>query len=128
MSAFLADVIVVVHFGIVLFCIAGEIMILLGAASGWRWIRNLTFRLLHLGMVLFVAAEALLGIICPLTEWEYDLRLSAGQEYEEGMSFVARIIRKIIFYEFPAWVFTALYVGFGLLVLLTLILVRPHRK
>ncbi|OHE61078.1 MAG: hypothetical protein A2Y36_17215, partial [Treponema sp. GWA1_62_8] len=101
MSAFLADVIVVVHFGIVLFCIAGEIMILLGAASGWRWIRNLTFRLLHLGMVLFVAAEALLGIICPLTEWEYDLRLSAGQEYEEGMSFVARIIRKIIFYEFP---------------------------
>ena len=128
MSAFLADIIVVVHFGIVMFCIAGEMMILVGAASGWRWIRNLTFRLLHLGMVLFVAAEALLGIICPLTEWEYDLRLSAGQEYEEGMSFVARIIRKIIFYEFPAWVFTALYVGFGLLVLLTLILVRPHRK
>ncbi len=127
MYTFLADVILVIHSGIVAFCVGGELAILAGAAFGWKWIRNLPFRITHLCMVLYVAGEAILGITCPLTEWEYDLRLLAGQPYE-NMSFVARIIRKLIFYDFPPWVFTALYVGFGLIILLTFILIRPRRK
>jgi hypothetical protein len=128
MAAFLADLTVFAHFLIVSFCVLGEAAILLGAALRWKWIRNLAFRIVHLGTVLFVALEAILGMTCPLTEWEYRLRGAAGQRYEADLSFLARILRKIIFYDFPHWVFTALYVGFGALILVTFILVRPARK
>jgi hypothetical protein len=128
MSAFLADLIVVVHFGIVSFCVLGELAILAGAALKWGWVRNLAFRIVHLCVVLYVAGEAILGVPCPLTEWEYDLRLAAGQRYDQDMSFVARLVRSVIFYDFPAWVFTALYVGFGALVLIALVLVPPRRR
>jgi hypothetical protein len=128
MSAFFADVIVVIHLAIVSFCVAGELAILTGAAFKWKWIRNMIFRVLHLCMVLYVAGEAILGITCPLTEWEYRLRKMSGQHYAQDMSFVARIVRKIIFYDFPSWVFMDIYIGFGLLILLTFLLVRPRRK
>ncbi len=128
MAAFLADLIVLVHFLIVSFCVLGELAILLGAALRWKWIRDLAFRIVHLCTVLFVAAESIFGMTCPLTEWEYRLRSAAGQKYDSDMSFLARIVRKIIFYDFPHWVFTALYVGFGALILLTFILIRPARK
>ncbi len=56
------------------------------------------------------------------------LRTAAGQGSERDLSFVARIIRRVIFYDFPPALFTALYVGFGLLILLTFVLVGPRRK
>jgi hypothetical protein len=125
MEALLADLLVAVHFLIVAFCVLGEASILLGAVCKWRWIRRLSFRLAHLGAVLFVAGEAILNIPCPLTEWEYALRMSSGQHHEQDVSFVARIIRSIIFYDFPSWFFTVLYIGFGVVVLLTFIFIRP---
>lgn len=128
MEAVLADMLVVVHFFIVAFCVFGQFYILIGAVFNWRRIRSLSFRAAHLATVLFVAGEAILGISCPLTEWEYVLRMSAGQHYEKDMSFVARIIRGIIFYDFHASFFTALYVGFGAVVLLTFILIKPRRS
>jgi hypothetical protein len=128
MSAFLADLLVVLHFGIVGFCVIGELAILAGAVFKWKWIRTIAVRVIHLCLALYVAGESILGIPCPLTEWEYNLRVRAGQRYDRDMSFVARIIRKIIFYDFPSWVFTALYIGFGLLILLTFVLIRPRRK
>jgi hypothetical protein len=128
MDAFLADLIVVIHLVIVSFCVGGEILILMGFALKWEWIRNTLFRVLHLAAILYVALEAILGITCPLTLWEYYLRLKAGQGSGEQLSFVASLVRKIIFYDFPPWVFTALYSGFGVLVLLTFIFIRPRRK
>jgi len=128
MYAFLADALVCAHFLVVAFSVAGEATILAGAALGWKWIRNLPFRLLHLALVLYVAGESVFGVVCPLTEWEYLLRTAAGQGSERDLSFVARIIRSVIFYDFPPEFFTALYVGFGLLILLTFVLVRPIRK
>lgn len=127
MKAFIADLIVVLHFGIVSFCVGGELAILAGAICKWKWIRNLAFRITHLCMILLVAGEAVLGITCPLTDWEYDLRVAAGQSSERNLSFVARLVRKIIFYDFPPWVFTTLYIGFGLVVLLTFLFIRPRR-
>jgi len=128
MDAFLADVIVVIHFGIVSFSVVGELAILVGTFFKWEWIRNLAFRLVHLLLILYVAGEAIFGVTCPLTEWEYRLRLAAGQQYNQNLSFVARLVRSIIFYDFPPWVFTALYVGFGIVVLLTWIFIKPMRK
>jgi hypothetical protein len=127
MAAALADAIVAFHLCIVSFCVVGELAIIAGALLKWRWIRNPIFRVAHLGLVLYVAGEAMLGIPCPLTEWEYRLRMAAGQLHDRNIPFVGRLIRSVIFYDFPAWVFVAIYVGFGALVLATLILVRPRR-
>jgi hypothetical protein len=128
MAAFLADAIVTLHLCIVSFCVVGELAILAGALFRWRWIRNLAFRLAHLGLVLYVAGESILGITCPLTDWEYHLRLAAGQRGEQNISFVGRLIRGLIFYDFPPAFFTAMYVGFGALVLATCVFVRPRRR
>jgi hypothetical protein len=130
MAAFglVADVIVSVHLCYVGFTIGGEICILLGGPLRWRWVRNLGFRIAHLASVVLVAVEALAGAQCPLTVWEFQLRVLAGQRVEGQISFIARLVRSIIFYNFPAWVFLAAYVGFAVLVGLSLLLVPPVRR
>ena len=101
---------------------------MLGAALSWRWIRNLPFRIVHLAACVLVAAEAILGALCPLTSWEYGLRERAGQHFENQIPLTARIVRSIIYYDFPPWVFTAAYIGFGLIVALTFIFIRPRGR
>ena len=102
-------------------------VILLGGGLSWRWVRALPFRIVHLAAVVLVAVEALAGARCPLTVWEYWLRVKAGQTAEAQVSFVARLVRSIIFYDLPAWVFLAAYVAFAALVALTfLVIVRPR--
>lgn len=128
MYAVLADTIVAFHLLYVSFAVGGELLILLGGITRWNWVRNVPFRIAHLVAVLFVAVESIVGMICPLTEWEYNLRRKAGQTAEEDITFIGRLIRMIIFYEFPDWFFTLLYTGFGGLVLLTLLLVPPRKK
>ena len=126
--ALLADLIVIVHFCYVTFTVGGELLILVGGALWWPWVRNLAFRLVHLGSVVLVAGEALAGASCPLTMWEYRFRILAGQRVEEQISFVARLLRSIIFYNFPPWVFLVSYVGFAVVVGLTLVLIPPQYK
>ena len=75
---------------------------------------------------MLVAAEALLGWVCPLTEWEYLLRVAAGQQGERDISFVGRLFRLLVFYDLPTWFFTILHVSIALLVVLTLVLVPPR--
>ena len=127
-AALAADLVVAFHSLYVLFAVGGELAILAGALLHWRWIRGMTFRLLHLAAVIFVAIEASIGIACPLTVWEYKLRRAAGQTTEEEVSFIGRIIRELIFYDFPAWIFTSLYIGFGAVVILTFLFIPPRRR
>lgn len=124
----MADTLVFLHLCYLVFTVGGELAVIAGWIRGWGWIRNRVFRFLHLASVLLVALEALLGIWCPLTVWEYRLRHAAGQVVEEDISFVGRLLRMILFYEFPPVFFTVLYVGFGGLVLLTFIHVPPRKK
>jgi hypothetical protein len=118
----IADAILVVHFGIVLFIVGGLLAVWIGARR-WAWVRNPWFRYAHLGAIAFVAAEALIGIACPLTVWEDALRGGARAE-----SFVGRWVRWALFYEAPEWVFTAAYAAWALATLLTLRLVPPRRR
>lgn len=124
----MADIVVGTHLLYLLFTVGGELLILAGGVMHWEWIRNMPFRIIHLIAVVLVAIEAVVGILCPLTELEYQLRRAAGQYVENEISLVGRIIRSILFYDFPAWFFTALYVGFGALVVLTFFLFPPRRK
>ena len=126
--ALLADVILVLHSCYVAFTVGGEIVILLGGWLRWGWVRNLPFRIIHLASVILVAVEALAGESCPLTVWEYRLRLLAGQQVEGQISFIGRLVRSLIFYDFPAWVFLVAYVAFALAVGLTFVLVAPARR
>ncbi len=73
--------------------------------SGGAGYSNPWFRYLHLGAIAFVAAEALLGIACPLTVWEDLLRGGVRPE-----SFVARWVQYFLYYRAPEWVFTSAYV------------------
>ena len=120
MQALLADFVLIVHFGFVLFVVGGLALIWVGAATGWRWVRNFWFRIAHLGAIVLVAGEALGGIWWPLTLWEARLR---GSEVEK--SFVAHWIHRVMFYDFSEWVFTAAYVLFALVVVASWWFVRP---
>ncbi len=123
-SGLLADVILVVHFAFVLFVVGGFALILLGAARGWRWIRNAPFRYAHLGAIAFVALEALVGVACPLTVWEDAMRRASP----ESPSFVGRWVSYFLYYDLPTWVFTTVYVLFALAVAMTLVWIPPRRR
>ncbi|MDH5534941.1 MAG: DUF2784 domain-containing protein [Betaproteobacteria bacterium] len=122
MRTLAADAILLLHFLFVLYVVGGLALTWIGAALSWRWVRNFWFRIAHVAAIAFVAAESLAGVWCPLTVWEDALRGT-----REDMSFVARWIHRILFYNFPEWVFTVLYVAFTAAVVLTLWLVPPRR-
>ena len=118
----LADAVLIVHFLFVLFVAGGLFAIWTGAALGWTWVRHFRFRVAHLAASLFVMAESLVGMACPLTVWEDLLR----QTGPGGASFMQRWVGRLIFYNLPEWVFTLAYVLFALAVMATFRLVRPQ--
>ncbi len=122
-----ADVTVLVHMAYVLFVIFGFLLTLIGCLMGWQWIRNPWFRGIHLAMILIVVAEAWLGITCPLTTWEHQLREQAGGQSYQG-AFVANLVHDWLFFDAPPWVFTVIYSLFGGGVLLTFLVAPPRWK
>ncbi|GHT11255.1 hypothetical protein FACS1894170_04570 [Planctomycetales bacterium] len=126
--SFLADLIVVVHFGYVSFVVLGLLVVLIGGGFGWQFVRNFWFRILHLAMILIVVAESLLGIICPLTVWEYNLRVAAGQQDVSDVSFIARTIHNLMFFDVSMTFLTCCYCLFGLAVIASWWFVPPRWK
>ena len=124
----LADVILAVHFLFVLFVVGSLPLIWAGAWRGWDFVRNRRFRFAHLGAILFVVGESLLGMVCPLTAWEDELRQAELHQTENSGSFIQRWLHHILFYDFPEGVLTTVYVLFALLVAATFRLVPPHRR
>ncbi len=122
---FLADVVVVAHAAYVAFVVFGLLAILVGIVRRWAWVRNFWFRAIHLAMIAVVVAEALIGIICPLTIWEHRLREAAGESIAEG-TFIGRWTHELIFVEAPQWVLTIVYCLFGAVVLATFLLAPPR--
>jgi Protein of Unknown function (DUF2784) len=110
-AGWLADAVLLVHVLFVLFVAGGFVLILAGARR-WGWVRNRAFRIAHLAAIAFVAAETLLGVTCPLTRWE-DLLRAAGREER---SFVGRWLGRLLYYDFPEWVFALAYCAFALAV------------
>jgi hypothetical protein len=123
----LADFIVVFHASYVGFVVFGLAAILVGAALGWRWVRNFWFRVAHLVAIGVVVLESLGGIPCPLTVWESQLRRAGGQAGYSG-DFIGYWAHRLIFYQAEPWVFTILYILFGLAVLVAFILAPPRRR
>jgi hypothetical protein len=122
--ALFADIILTVHFLFVLFVVGGLILIWTGAALRWRWIRNSWFRLAHLAAIVFVAAESLIGVACPLTQWENALR--PGDSY--GGSFIQSWLHRLLYYDLPESVFTLAHILFALAVIITFFAIRPYPR
>ena len=123
MRALIADLVLLLHFALAAFIVAGIVGTWLGWALGWQWIRRRGFRLAHLAAISVVAAEALLGIACPLTVWEDNLRGGPGSR-----SFVARWVGRLLYYDLPEWVFSALYVSAAAATILAWWLVPPQPR
>jgi hypothetical protein len=123
-SHVLADVILVVHALLVLFNVGALPLIWIGYFRGWTFVRNFSFRIIHLLLIGVVAAESVFGMMCPLTTWESELR-GSGAQLEGG--FIAYWLHRLLFFEFSPWVFTIAYVLFFLLVAFTFYWVPPHR-
>ena len=116
----LADLILVIHFCIAGFIAAGFVLVPLGAALDWRWIRRRRLRQLHAGAIVFVALESAAGVACPLTLWEAMLR--GGAVGETGF------IGRLLYWDFPAAVFTGLYVILALLAIVLWRRVPPQAR
>ncbi len=126
MYGFLADLIVIVHCVYIAYVLLGQLAICVGWALGHRWVRNFWFRLTHFAAIAFVAFEAAIDMVCPLTVWENQLRVLAGQEGRPG-TFMGRLFHDLIFVSLPSHYFDWMYFGFAALVLGTFVFCLPHR-
>ena len=118
-----ADFVLVVHAAFVLFVVGGLFATWVGIARGSRFALNPWFRGAHLAAIAFVMLEAIFGYMCPLTIWEDALR---GEASEKG--FIQRGIHAWLYWDWPAWAFTAIYVAFGALVAATWLRFPPRRS
>ena len=123
----LADIIAIIHIGYVIYVILGFILIVAGIILRWKWIRNLPFRITHLLAIVGVACEALLGVNCPLTVLEYELRYALNLS-EEKVSFIGAIVDSLLYYNAPGWLFTIVYAAFAITVIITFIIAPPTRR
>lgn len=112
----LADAVLALHFGVVVFVVGGLVVVVVGNRLGWRWVNHWWFRLCHLAAIAFVALQSWFGALCPLTTLESWLRVQAGGP-GYSKSFIEHWLESILFYEAPFWVFVLAYTLFALLVL-----------
>lgn len=122
--SFLADIIVVIHLSYACFVLFGLLAIIIGVFCGWIWVKNFTFRVIHLVCTILVPLESIVRITCPLTTLE-NLFLRASGTDGYNRSFIGNLIKEILFYEAPEWVFTIIYVALATLVVLYFILHPP---
>lgn len=111
----LADVVLMLHFSIVVFVVGGLVLTIVGNLRAWRWVNGLWFRLVHLSAIAVVVVQAWLGAACPLTSFEMWLRANARAATYSG-SFIEHWLQRLLYYDAPAWVFTLGYSLFGVLV------------
>ena len=71
-----ADLVLIFHFGIVIFITSLFVIIPVGYKLEWKWPRNRKLRSTHLFLIFFVTTETVFGLTCPLTLIEHNLRLS----------------------------------------------------
>lgn len=115
-----ADLLVVIHLGFIFFVVLGGLLVF-----KWRAVMYL-----HLPAVLWGVLLELFGWLCPLTPWEKQLRLLAGEE-GYNVSFVEHYLLPIVY---PPELGRELQILLGLfvvvvnLVIYGLLIIRHQRK
>lgn len=121
----IAELVLLMHTLFVGFVVIGLLLIIIGKLQNWNWVFNPWFRLLHIIAIGIVVLQSWLGMICPLTTIEQELRERAGDDIYSG-SFVAHWLEAILYYQAPAWVFITIYTLFGVAVLASWFWVKPR--
>jgi hypothetical protein len=122
-----ADLVLALHFGIVVFVVGGLVLVVVGNWRAWRFVNRWWFRLAHLAAIGVVVAQAWLGVVCPLTTLESWLRAQTGGAGYEA-SFIEHWVGRALYYDAPAWVFTAAYTLFAAAVVAAWWYFPPRRK
>lgn len=122
-----ADLLLLVHLSFMLFVVLAQLLVLVGWPLGWRWVRNPYFRGVHLACILYVTVQAILGIECPLTTWERDLRGGYLYEYDGSLPIVP-FASGLLYYDASIGLFAWIYGGFATLVLLTWVFAPPRLR
>ncbi len=102
---FLADLILMLHFFIVIFITLQFFTVPVAYKLNWKWQKNRVLRIIHLIMIFFVTTEAVIGITCPLTIIENKLRNIYSYN-----TFLENWISKIMFWNLPSYTFMILYI------------------
>lgn len=121
-----ADIVLLLHFAIVLFVVGGLLLIVSGNLLRWPWVNRWWFRAMHLLAISVVVLESWLGIECPLTTLENWLRMQAGQGVYQS-SFIQHWVHGVMFYQAPGWVFALAYTLFALAVVAAWWRWPPHQ-
>jgi hypothetical protein len=90
---------------VIAFNVVGMIVIPLGAARNWAWVRIRWWRLLHLASLTVVAVQAAFGRACFLTLWQ----AAANGGSREPL--LTRWVNSLIYWPLPMWAFTAGYIA-----------------
>ncbi len=106
----LADAVLAVHVGVILFNVFGLVVIPLGGWLGWRFVRILWWRALHVAVLALVALQAVLAQACFLTNWQAELMRAAGRSFSAA-PLIARVVNRLIYWPLPLWAFAVLYVA-----------------
>ena len=99
-----ADLVMAAHFLLAAFVTLGLVVIPLGYKFGWTWVRNRRLRISHASVMGFVTAETVVGLTCPLTILEHNLR---GDSLTQ--SFVSHWVQRVLYWDLPHEVFIGLY-------------------
>lgn len=139
-----ADLLVVIHWAVVLFVVLGQLVFAIGAglirvgrvhgdAPGWRGrlvrvTRDPRVRFAHLATMGYIVINTWLGNLCFLTVWEHALRARAGQTIDEGTGFIAGFLADALYIDAPWQAFVVVYTLFFALVLATWWLAPPRSR
>ncbi len=116
-----AIIVLALHLMVIVFNVAGCVLIPVGAWLGWRWVRELWWRLAHLLSLAVVAVQAMLGRACFLTLWQGDL---SGSSHVQPL--IEEWMNGLIYWSLPLWVFAAAYVAVFAYVIGLWVWVRPR--
>lgn len=98
------------HVGVILFNVAGLVIVPIGAWCGWAFVRVFWLRALHLGLLALVAVQATLGKACFLTLWQGALERESGGAASD-LPLIQGWVERLLFWPLPLWVFVVLYLA-----------------
>lgn len=122
-----ADLVAVLHLGLIVGVLLGLVLVAVGWPFGWSWTRNFWLRAAQVVVIEVVVGQAIVGIECPLQTVERQLRGGPGKLRQvEDASAIGRWCNDLLYHPPNPPVFLVMYVSVGLLVLLTWVLIPPR--
>ena len=100
----IADLLLLIHFGLAACTTSGFFIIPLGCKFGWNCIKKRNLRLLHLSLMGVIATETIVGLTCPLTVLENMFR-----DVDYSSSVMSYWVAEILYWDLPSQVFVLLY-------------------